>query len=170
MKRFFSVVTVLTLLIVFAPSCTKKQTTTTTVRLAPEISGTDIITGQPVALSNYRGKVVLINFWATWCPPCRQEIPDIVRLAATYSNQLQVIGVSVDQNMSDPIQFYKQMGMNYPVIMATSEMTAAYGGITGIPTSFVIDKNGAIANSFVGYRSYFQFENYVKPYFDSETN
>ncbi len=162
MKKSLFLIAAMTLAALTVGSCGKKQAENDANK-APEIVGTNIMTGEVVRLSDFRGKAVLVNFWATWCPPCRMEIPDLIKLASVYSNKLQIIGISADQDYRDAVSFYQAMGMNYPVIMISSEMAAAYGGITGIPTSFFIDTNGNIANSAVGYRNFYQFEQYVKP-------
>lgn len=170
MKKSVWMLAVLAVLSVPVMSCQKKAAASTAQSgnsssiKAPEVEGTDIVTGQPVKLSDFRGKVVILNFWATWCPPCRQEIPDLIRLQAEYGGQLQIFGASADDNPRDVVNFYRSSGINYPVVMATSQMASAYGGITGIPASFVIDREGNIVQAVVGMRNFYQFESLVKPY------
>jgi peroxiredoxin len=121
--------------------------------LAPEFSLADI-KGNVVNLSDYKGKVVIIDFWATWCPPCRKGIPDFVELQSEYGEEnLVVLGISVDQgDLSVVPAFAKEYKINYPVLYATMEVVSTYGGVSGIPTTFIIDRDGKVRNRFVGYR------------------
>lgn len=120
--------------------------------------------GKMVKLSDYRGKVVILDFWATWCPPCRAEIPDFVSLYSQYRDKgFQMLGISLDEGgLKDVVPFMKDHAMNYPVVLGTQDVVSAYGGIRGIPTTFVIDKNGHVRASFVGYRQASVFENMLK--------
>ncbi|MEO6238910.1 MAG: TlpA disulfide reductase family protein [Vicinamibacterales bacterium] len=107
--------------------------------------------GKPVSLASLRGKVVIVNFWATWCPPCREEIPDLIALQAKYKDTLQIIGVSQDSGSLDDVrQFARQHGMNYPTIMSTPEIEKLFPGIYALPTSFMIDREGRLAQKHVG--------------------
>ncbi len=108
--------------------------------------------GEKIKLSDYKGKIVIVDFWATWCPPCREEIPDFVQLQKEYKSDLQILGVSLDTGTkSDVIPFMKEHKMNYPVVFGTMEVVRDYGDIQSIPTTFVIDQKGNVVNSFVGY-------------------
>ena len=109
------------------------------------------LNGQPLQLSAYRGKVVLLDFWATWCTPCREETPHLVELQSKYRDQgLQVIGVSMDDS-PDPVRdFYQQFKMNYPVVMGNAEIGERYGGVLGLPIAFVLDRNGRIYAKHIG--------------------
>jgi cytochrome c biogenesis protein CcmG/thiol:disulfide interchange protein DsbE len=108
-------------------------------------------TGKKVSLSDYKGKVVIVDFWATWCPPCRKGIPDLVELQNEFGNKIAVIGISVDTDTKDQVAaFAKDYNINYTVLFATQDVVQNYGNIEAIPTSFVIDKNGIIVNQFVG--------------------
>ncbi len=124
---------------------------------APAFTLTDL-EGKPVSLADFRGKVVVLDFWATWCPPCKREIPDFIELQKTYGSQgVQIVGIALDE--PDKVQaFAQQNGMNYPVLMGTDEISAMYGGIDGIPTTFIIDKTGKIVNRFEGFRPKEVFE------------
>ena len=114
-----------------------------------ELISTD---GKKLKLSDFKGKVVIINFWATWCPPCRKEIPDFVQLQKEYNSNLQILGVSLDTGTkNDVIPFMKEYKMNYPVLYGTAGVVRDYGDIQSIPTTFVIDQNGNIVNNFVGF-------------------
>jgi len=92
-----------------------------------------------------------VNFWATWCPPCRAEIPDLVALQAAYGDRLQIIGVSQDEGPLDDVKrFAAQQRMNYPIVMTTAEIEKAFPGVTALPTSFVLDREGRIVQRHVG--------------------
>jgi peroxiredoxin len=114
--------------------------------------------GVPVSLASLRGKVVVLDFWATWCPPCRREIPDFISLQSQYGAKgLQVVGVALDEPEAVKA-FAAQSRMNYPVLLGTDDIARMYGGITGIPTTFIIDKSGKIVNRFEGFRPKEVFE------------
>lgn len=118
------------------------------------------VEGRPVASEQFRGKVVILDFWATWCPPCRQEIPGFVALQKQYGEKgLVVIGVSLDQQGPGVVKaFMQQFGMNYPVVMGDQAVVDAFGGVEGIPTTFVIDRAGNIVAKHVGYADQQTFE------------
>src|SRR5437016_3530802 len=102
----------------------------------PEFTLRDL-DGQPISPAHWRGKVILLNFWATWCGPCRAEIPDLIQLQNKYRDQLQIIGLVVDDDDPQAIKkFVEQFGINYPVAIATDELRMEYGGIPALPTSF----------------------------------
>lgn len=134
--------------------------------VAPDFNVKDIFGNEDVSLKKYAGKVVLLNFWATWCPPCKLEIPDLIVLQEQYKDKFVIIGVSVDQDGPEGVKaFYQANKMNYPVIMATADMIASYGGITAIPTSFIINGKGEAVTKIVGYRSKDQYEELIKQNF-----
>lgn len=123
------------------------------VKKAPgfTLSNTD---GKQVKLSDFRGKIVILNFWATWCPPCREEIPGFVKLQKEYKNDLVILGVSLDTgSKGDVVPFMKKFKMNYPVLFGSTEVVRDYGGIQSIPTTFIIDQKGNIVNNFIGFRN-----------------
>ncbi|MFC2094303.1 TlpA family protein disulfide reductase [Bacteroidota bacterium] len=108
--------------------------------------------GDEVKLSDYLGKVVILDFWATWCPPCRKAIPDLISIQNEYKDELVVIGISFDQpaTQNDLVPFIESYGINYPVVLGNIEVSDAYGNIQAIPTSFIIDQEGKIINKHVG--------------------
>lgn len=119
-------------------------------RPAPDFT-LPLIDGGQLRLSSYRGKVVLLDFWATWCVPCRDETPHFVELQQKYGGQgLQIVGVSMDDS-PDPVRtFYQQFHMNYPVVMGTADVGGAYGGVLGLPIAFLIDREGRIYAKHIG--------------------
>ena len=97
------------------------------------------------------GKVVLLSFWATWCAPCRAEIPEMVALQSHYKGQLQIIGMSVDDSPKDKLKkFVLKQGMNYPVVMQNDKLVAAYGGVAALPTTFVVSPEGRVVQKHMG--------------------
>jgi thiol-disulfide isomerase/thioredoxin len=117
---------------------------------APDFRLTDL-RGRSVTLSDYQGKVVLLDFWATWCGPCRAEIPELIALQQRYGEQgLRVIGISVDDDPHAVRQFYKSVALNYPVAMANGQTEALYGGIQGLPTTFLVGRDGRVYICYVG--------------------
>lgn len=107
--------------------------------------------GRPVTLAALRGKVVFLNFWATWCGPCRAEIPDLVALQERYKDGLQIVGLNVDDDDVIEIQKYvSENGIQYPVAVAPTELRMQYGGIPALPTSFVVDTEGRVVQKHVG--------------------
>jgi cytochrome c biogenesis protein CcmG, thiol:disulfide interchange protein DsbE len=109
------------------------------------------LSGSHLELSSYRGKVILLDFWATWCDPCRDEIPRFVDLQNKFGPQgLQIIGISMDDS-PDPVRdFYQRFKMNYPVVMGNAQIGQLYGGVLGLPIAFLIARNGGIYTKLVG--------------------
>jgi cytochrome c biogenesis protein CcmG/thiol:disulfide interchange protein DsbE len=113
------------------------------------------------SLAEYRGKTVLLNFWATWCPPCRRELPDLVRIHKSVDqSKVAIIGISLDQEapqgmqVSDYVaQFAQRNELSYAMVIGNGELVNAYGGIQAIPTTFVINSDGKIADQMIGGRS-----------------
>jgi thiol-disulfide isomerase/thioredoxin len=110
------------------------------------------LNGEEVKLSDYLGKVVILDFWATWCAPCRKGIPDLVSIQNEYKEDLVVIGISLDQpaTQDELVPFIESYGINYPVVLGNIEVSAVYGNIQAIPTSFIIDQEGNIINKHIG--------------------
>jgi len=120
--------------------------------------------GEQVKLSDFKGKVIILDFWATRCPPCRREIPDFIKLQDKYRDKgLVIIGVSLDRGNIETVKnFCRDEGVNYPIVMGDFEVTESYGGIMYIPTTFVIGRNGNIVKKFIGFTSMGVFEGEVE--------
>ncbi len=117
---------------------------------APEFQLTDI-NGKPLSLAQYKGKVVLLDFWATWCAPCKVEIPHFIALQDKYGSQgLQIIGLSMDDDAKPVVKFAEQMKINYPIAVGDEKLASKYGGVLGLPIAFIIDKEGRIVHKHVG--------------------
>ncbi len=129
------------------------------VRPAPDFELPDV-NGKKVRLSDFKGKIIILNFWATWCPPCRAEIPGFIELYKKYKDKgVEIIGISLDEGgLKDVIPFMKEFGINYRILLGNYKVTQDYGGIRGIPTTFVIDRKGSIRAKYVGYRPKEVFE------------
>lgn len=132
-------------------------------RVAPDFSEKDIFDIHTISLKNYQGKVVLLNFWGPWCPPCRAEVPDLEKLQNTFKSKLVIIGAAVFSSSVAVEQFYKDYRMNYPVISGSFELMEKYGKISAFPTTIVINKKGVITAVVVGSRSRDQYEKMLKP-------
>ncbi len=117
---------------------------------APEFSLPDM-SGQQLRLSDYRGKVVLLDFWATWCEPCREEVPHFVELQNKLGDRgFQIIGISMDDGPEPVHDFYRQFKMNYPVVMGNAQIGELYGGVLGLPIAFVIGRDGRLYSRHIG--------------------
>ncbi len=121
------------------------------------------INGAPVSLASLKGKVVLLDFWATWCGPCVYEIPAFINLKNKYGKDgFEIIGLSVDRDKSAVTDFVREKGINYPVAFADGDLQEKYGGIRGIPTTFLIDRSGRIADKIVGAHEESFFDKKIK--------
>ena len=142
---------VLALGIIFAVIHWRKQdvrqhpaTSVSSLPAAPDLALTDL-NGAALRTSSYKGKVVLVNFWAAWCTPCAEEVPQFMALLKKYQDQgLQVIGFSVEDDPAELRDFYRKYQMNYPVIPGDLKIADAFGGVLGLPTTFLIGKDNLI--------------------------
>jgi peroxiredoxin len=130
---------------------------------APSFTLQDL-NGKQVSLSDFEAKVVILDFWATWCGPCVVEIPHFVELYEQYKDQgFAMVGISVDRKGASVVKSFAQKHqVNYPILMTDGQVEKAYGDITGIPTTFVIDSAGKIRRKYVGYRDKAVFEADIK--------
>ena len=118
---------------------------------APDFALQDL-NGRTVRLADLRGKAVVVNFWATWCPPCRHEIPWFVELQKTYGPQgLEVVGISMDESGAAAVkQFAREMNINYTVLMGNADVAMRYGGVRVLPTTFYIGRDGSVIEAVPG--------------------
>ena len=118
--------------------------------MAPPIDAKDLL-GKPVDKSDWAGKVVLVNFWATWCPPCRAEIPELLELKKEFGDRMEIVGISEDDDPpASVLKFAKQHEMTYPIVIYTAALVDAYGGVPVLPTSFLIDTQGRVVQKHGG--------------------
>jgi peroxiredoxin len=144
------------------PATTKATRTNGDFPQAPEFSLTSL-SGEHINLQDYKGKVVVLDFWATWCGPCRIEIPGFVQLQNQYGSQgLAIIGVSMDDGPEPVRRFYRDFHMNYPVVMGSDKLGMLYGGIFGLPTTFLIGRDGRIYSKHEGLTDASVFESEIK--------
>jgi peroxiredoxin len=150
-QRTFCIAVCITLLICGCGG--REEPSALVLHAAPDFALEDL-NGRVYRLGDLRGRVVVLNFFATWCGPCRQEIPDFVRLHQTFKEKgLEIIGVSLDFEADAVLRrFIQQYGISYPIVLGTRKVVLDYGGIEGIPTTVVIDQHGAISDYFVGFR------------------
>ena len=130
---------------------------------APEFELKDA-DGKTVRLSDYKGKVVLLDFWATWCGPCKIEIPWFIDFERKYKDQgFAVIGVSMDEEGWTAIKpFVSELGINYRILQGTDSIAQLYGGVDALPTTFLIDRDGLVAETHAGLAGKDEFENGIK--------
>ena len=142
MKRMFFLTVASVLLFLVAPAQSRKAADF-------KLTTAD---GSVVELSKLRGKVVLVNFWATWCGPCRREIPDFIEVYEKYKSQgFEIVGIALDEEGFDLVTpFVKKFKIPYPVVIGTGKTVNAYGGFDVIPTTFLIDRNGMIVDNHMG--------------------
>jgi len=130
---------------------------------APDFTLTDV-TGKEYSLRQFRGKVVVVNFFTIWCQPCRAEMPDLNKIYREYKDQgLQMLGICLK---TDPVQLRflaQQMKLDYPFLLGTDKVEADYGSIAIVPTTFIIDRQGKIAKKIVGTRKKEEFVKEIKP-------
>ncbi len=132
--------------------------------VAPEFSLKSVPDGKTVTLSSLRGKAVVVNFWATWCGPCKIEMPWLVDLQKKYGDQgLQIVGITKDDSNEATIaKFTKKMGVNYTILVGNQEVQDSYGGVGGLPTSFFVNRSGKVVHEIIGLDSESKFEDAIK--------
>ena len=120
--------------------------------------------GAELKFSSLKGKIILLNFWATWCEPCKEEIPDLITLQEQYKNDLVVLGFSIDDSPEQLRKYAAEYKMNYPVLVGAGHenIQEAYGPMWGVPVTVIIDREGRIAKKQTGIRSLTQFEREIK--------
>jgi len=131
----------------------------------PEFSVTDL-QGHSLSANDLRGKVVLVDFWATWCQPCKKEMPGYQKLVDRYGSRgFVAIGFKFDTMMDteDPILFAKEMGVRYPLAVATDEIKQKFGGIEGLPTTMLYDRRGILRTKIIGFEYTDNIESTLKP-------
>jgi thiol-disulfide isomerase/thioredoxin len=122
------------------------------------------LSGKEVSLSDYKNKIVLLNFWATWCPPCINEMPDLERIYQNYKDKdVQLLGMTVSSKLSQIPKLVKSTGVTYPILVNADDVVADYGGFNSIPQTFIIDQDGNIVKQITGGRDYDGFEREIKP-------
>ncbi len=152
-------------------SCTKTDEPTGAAKLKAEHTRNEAAdfaledaNGQTLKLSDLRGKVVLLNFWATWCGPCKVEIPWFIEMEREFKDQgFAVVGVSMDEDGWKAVKpFMQDMKVNYRMVLGTEEMAQLYGGVEALPTSYVLDRNGKVASVHMGIVSRKVFEEEIR--------
>lgn len=149
------------------PAATTITSPTVVGKPRPAFTMTDV-EGKPQSVDQWNGKVVLINFWATWCPPCRREIPAFIRLQEAYRDKgLVIVGIALDTQQA-AIDYVDPMGINYPILVGEVEgisLTQVYGNELGaLPYSVIVDRNGVIQETFLKEVSYEDAEKLITPY------
>lgn len=150
-SRNFLVLLLIASLLVMVAACSKEGPAPHVGSVAPDFSLNDL-TGKSVHLSELRGKVVLLNFWATWCPPCQEEVPALSRLNAAMTGQgFRMLTVSIDDGGSKAVEsFFRKTGYRLPTLLDSSGTVGKMYGITGVPETFILDRHGVIRKKVVG--------------------
>jgi thiol-disulfide isomerase/thioredoxin len=153
------------LMILSGPRATGQSTTTVADQTAPVPSWSlKDLSGKTIGSADLKGKVVILDFWATWCGPCHEEIPGFIALQKQYGDQgLAVVGASVDEGGASVVQkFATELGMNYPIGMADDKLQETFGGVDVLPMTIIIDRQGRIAKKYIGLTDKSEFETEIK--------
>ena len=125
------------------------------------------LNGKPVKSEKYEGKVIILNFWATWCPPCRAEMPDFMKLHSAFKDKgVTFLGISLDTGLGPVKRYVRTEKVNYPILMGNSGMVADYGGFSAIPQTFIIDAEGRINKQFMGLVKFDKLEKVIQSLID----
>ena len=148
------VAVVVALMLFFGFHRARRARTVVAGQLAPDFT-LDTLEGKAIRLSDFRGQAVLLNFWATWCGPCKIEMPWFIELQKQYGRDgLQIVGVAMDDSSKADIEkFVKEMGVNYPILLGKEAVGQDYGGVNVLPTTFFIDRDGRIVGREFGLQS-----------------
>ncbi len=140
------IITLLALLLISTPSLMAATK-------MPSFSLVDVVSGKTVDSNVFSGKALFVTFFATWCPPCMEEIPTLIKLQEKYASKgFSVVGLSVDQEGPEVVnRVVRKRSINYPVLMADSKTTRSFGGVYGIPVSFLVNKRGNVVKKYTGY-------------------
>jgi len=153
-------------LLALGAGCSKPEQAATTLPVvgpSPAWSATDL-EGKPISAESLKGKVVVVDFWATWCLPCVYKIPGYVSLQKKYAEQgLVIVGFSVDHNAAAVPPFAKKYGINYPIAIIGKEMAELFGGLEVFPTTFLIDREGNIRHKKIGAMETDDYEKLLAP-------
>lgn len=124
----------------------------------------DVVTGDSIDSKQFSGKTLLVTFFATWCPPCMQEVPDLIELQTKYASKgFSVVGLSVDQGGAGVVRkLVEKRSINYPVLLANGRIARDFGGVVGIPTSFLVNSKGTVVKKYPGYVPHVLLENDIK--------
>lgn len=136
-----------------SPAVVQAEVGTETGMEAPDFTLKNM-NDKEVSLSDYRGQKVFLNFWASWCPPCREEMPDMQKLHEEYEEEVTILAVNIGENKSTAANFMMQNGLNFSVLLDTDKSTAQNYLVRGIPTSYFLNEDGIITNKVVGAVSY----------------
>jgi peroxiredoxin len=165
------VIVTVSIMLVAAPYLARRAGITRGATRQPEIKGQvapdftlESLDGKTVRLSDFRGKAVLVNFWATWCQPCKIEMPWFEEMQQQYGpNGFQVLGIAMDDASKEDIaKFAKDMGVNYPILIGKEAVGNAYGGVQFLPSSFFIDRDGKVVDRIFGLKSRSEIEDDIK--------
>jgi peroxiredoxin len=153
MKRFILILLPMVMVLVICAKAEKASIFGDNSSPAPDFTAKDL-RGRKVSLSDYSGKVVFLNFWATWCPPCRDEIPGFVEVYKQYKDKgMEIIGISLDNRVGQEsvLKFAEKYKINYPIIMGTEKILKDYKPGPYIPTTIIIDQEGKMRHRHIGY-------------------